>query len=144
MARYIGKGAEIQVQTASSPLTYVKVGQVMEFGGIDFNTDEVEVTTIDDNFRQFLQSVKDGGELPISVVFDPADTTHVTGANSLFELFQAGTEKTWRIRIPSSPAWGLTFSGYIKGIAFDVFSNSTAIIMNATVRVQGAPALAAI
>lgn len=144
MARYIGKGAEIAVKTATSPLTYTKVAQVMNIGAITFTSDEVETTIIDDDYRQFLQSVKDGGTLQLDVVLDPSDTTHVGTSNALFELYGSGTVKDWRISIPSSPVFGLTFQGYVSEFTLGELNNAAAVTANVSIRVQGQPALAAI
>lgn len=144
MSRYIGKGAAIAVKTSESPETYTNFGQVRAFGGISFTSDEVEVTTIDDDYRQFRQSVKDGGECPITVIFDPALTTHIGGTKSLKALFDSGDVVDFRIYIPSSPAYGLFFSGYVMSIEWDEFSNENAVVMTGTLRVQGSPSLSAI
>lgn len=91
MAKYTGRGAKFSIEGA--PGTYAEVAQVQSIGSIDITADETEVTTLDNTsgFREFLQTFKDAGELPLTLVWDPELPSHGPATGGLWDLFISGT-----------------------------------------------------
>lgn len=148
MAKYTGKGAEFQVRTVASPETFVTVAQVAEIGSISVTSEEVDVTTLDDNqsgqttdYKDFLQGFKDPGELPLRVIFDPNIATHGTAANGLYGLFSAGTTITVRIKFPTSPVNYVRATGFFRDWETPTLNASDPVASTFTLRLGGRPTL---
>ena len=51
------------------------IAELTSIGGLSLSADTIDVTTLDsDGYREFIQGMKDGGEVSISGYFNPADT----------------------------------------------------------------------
>jgi hypothetical protein len=137
MAKYVAKLVEFEVESAT-PDTFTPVPQVASIELPQADTEEVEVTTLDNagSTREFLQGFIDGGEATLEVVFDPA--THVTGSNSLWSLYKSGVTKKWRLVLPVAMGTNYTFSAYVRNAGLMTITPGQAIRLNATLRVSGA------
>lgn len=130
---YISKG------TLTSPPTYTEIAEVVSIGGPNESSEEIDVTHLRSTggYREFLQSFKDGGELPLELNFLPINPTQ-DGQTGLRADFQSGTVYPWKITYPDGSY--LTFDGYVKAIA-----NSAAVgqklTFNVTIRVSGVVSL---
>lgn len=148
MAKFQGKGAEFQVRTVVSPETFITVAQVAEIGSISVTSEEVDVTTLDDNqsgqttdYKDFLQGFKDPGELPLRVIFDPNIATHGPAANGLYALFSSGQTITVRVKFPTSPVNYLRATGFFRDWETPTFNASDPVESTFTLRLGGRPTL---
>lgn len=121
MAKYTGKGGELQIRTVVSPETWLTVAQIKEIGSISITAEEIDVTTLDDNesglstdYKDTQQGFKDPGEMPVTVLFDPNLLSHVEDPNSLYESFDQGITQLVRIKYPVSPVKYLRANGYFR------------------------------
>ena len=121
MAKYTGSGGRFEIQTVASPATWVAVGQVREIGSASITSEEIDVTTLDDNvsgtstdYKDFLGGFKDPGELGIVVLFDPNLASHGTATNGLYELFDTSRSIVARVVYPTSPVNYLTVTGFFR------------------------------
>lgn len=137
MAKYVAKLVAFEVESAT-PLTFTAVPQLASIELPQADTEEVEVTTLDNagSTREFLQGFIDGGEATLEMVFDPA--THVTGTDSIWSLYKSGVTKNWRLVLPVAMASNYTFSAYVRNAGLMTVTPGQAIRMNATLRVSGA------
>lgn len=137
MAKYVAKLVAFEVE-AATPGTFTAVPQVASIELPQADTEEVEVTTLDNagSTREFLQGFIDGGEATLEVVFDPA--THVTGTDSLWSLYKSGVTKNWRLVLPVAMDTNYTFSAYVRNAGLMTVTPGQAIRLNATLRVSGA------
>lgn len=148
MAKFSGKGAEFQVRTTVSPEAFVTVAQVAEIGSISVTSEEIDVTTLDDNqsgqstdYKDFLQGFKDPGELPLRVIFDPNIATHGSLPNGLYALFNAGQTITARVKFPTSPVNYLRATGFFRDWETPAFNASDPVESTFTMRLGGRPTL---
>ena len=114
------------------------IGEVTEIGDLDTSADDIEVTDYGstDGYKEYIQGLKDGGELEVSGNFYPTDT----GQSALISDINGGTVRTAVITLPNSVGtW--TFSAYVKG-----FTTSTPIDgqvqFTATLKITGKPVFA--
>lgn len=150
MAKYTGKSGEFQVQTVASPETWVTVAQVREIGSISITSEEVDMTTLDDNqsgastdYKDFSQGFKDPGECPVTVIFDPNLATHGTTTNGLYDLFDRGVNIVARIKYPTSPASYLRMHGFFRDFQTPAINATDPIEATFVFRLKQKPALGA-
>lgn len=144
MAKYPGKGGRISVESGT-PGTFTEIAQVTSIGSVAITGDEVEVTTLDNTsgFREYLQTFKDAGELPLTLVWDPALPTHGETATGLWGLMISGEVKQFQIEFPTTPPYTATFDGFVKSFPTPAMTPDDALTADVTIRVSGTVALAA-
>jgi len=141
MAKYTGRGGTFSIgSTGTPPVVYTEVAQISSIGSITISADETEVTTLDntDGFKEFLQTFKDSGELPITLVWDPALPTHGDAAGGLWGLFATGETRTFQISFPTLPEPYLaTFNGFVKTFPTPALTPADALTAEVSIRVSG-------
>jgi hypothetical protein len=138
MAKYTCRGAAVEIDTGSGTPTWTVVDQVETVEMPQATTEELEGTTLDNTsgYREYLPSFKDGGEMTITVLFDPA--MHVTPTTSIWALFQAGTTHPVRVNLPSNPAFNFEASGFVRDCGLQTIGPDELLKMQAVVRISGA------
>jgi len=117
----------------------VAVVEVNTVGDIDLTADDIEVThyTSDDGYKEYIQGLRDGGEVTVEGNFVPTDA----GQASLITDFEAGTKRTAVVTLPNAAASTWTFTAYVKG-----FTQSSPIGDKlgfvATLKISGKPIFA--
>lgn len=144
MAKYTGRSGKISVESAT-PDTFTEIAQVNSVGSISITSDEVEVTTLDNTsgFREYLQTFKDAGELPLTLVWDPALPTHGPTATGLWGLMVSGEVKTWQIEFPTTPPYIAEFDAFVKSFPTPSMTPDDALTADVTLRVSGTVSLTA-
>lgn len=110
MTRIATKGSQLYLGDAASPETYTKIAQATSLGGPSQENPEIEVTDLDSTAKEYIAGLVDNGEITAALNFDPATTTHQT----LNTLLNSGATRNWYIKIPTSPAYYMTFSGFVR------------------------------
>ena len=134
MAGKFANGTVFSV-TVSEVLT--AVASLTNIGGVELSADDVDVTAHDsaDDYREFLQGLKDGGSVSIE-----GNYTHHTSQIALKTLFDSGATVAMKIEFPSALAtW--TFNGYINGFSTDAPLDDK-LTFSASIKVTGKPVLA--
>jgi len=114
------------------------VNEVTSIGDLDTSADDIEVTDYQstDGYKEYIQGLKDGGELEIEGNFYPSDT----GQSNLISDFNAGTTREVIITLPGSiGTW--TFDAYVKGFATQVPLDGK-VGFSATLKITGKPVFA--
>jgi len=110
MPKYAAYGAKLQYDADTTPtdLAYIR-----DLGGPTFSSDTVDVTTHDspNGLREFIVSLRSGGEISLDLVFDPANAGHV----KLTTEWQAATSDTYRIVMTDSGATEWEFDAFVTG-----------------------------
>lgn len=123
--------------------TKLKIGtnsivDLTSIGGLELSADTIDVTTLDsDGYREFIQGIKDAGEISISGFFNPADTT---GQRALYDAFDGGTTLTFSIVFPAALGAEWSFSGIVTGFSTGA-ELEDAISFEGTIKVSGKPNL---
>ncbi len=147
MAKFTGRFGTFAIgSTGVPPTVYTPVAQISSIGSIAITADETEVTTLDnvDGFKEFLQTFKDSGELPITLVWDPALPTHGDTADGLWGLFVSGETRSFQIEFPCKPtAYVATFNGFVKTFPTPALTPADALTAEVSIRVSGTVDLAA-
>lgn len=126
---YISKG------TQTSPPVYTEISEVKNIGGPNESADEIDVTHLRSpgGYREFLQSFKDGGELPLELNFLPIDNTQ-DAVQGLRSEFASGEVKPYQITYPDGST--CTFDAWVKSIGNSA-QVGEALMLNVTLRIVG-------
>lgn len=138
--KYTGRNGVFRIGTAGATPTYADVAQVSSIGSIAISADETEVTTLDnvDGFKEFLQTFKDSGELPITLIWDPDLPTHGDTADGLWGLFVSGETRPFEIEFPTKPTpYVADFNGFVKTFPTPQLTPADALTAEVSIRVSG-------
>jgi hypothetical protein len=112
---------------------------------VAITADEVEVTTLDNTsgFREYLTTFKDAGELPLTLVWDPALPTHGPTAEGLWALMLSQEVRPFKIEFPTKPAsYEATFDASVKSFPTPAMTPDDALTADVSLRVTGTVDLA--
>ncbi len=116
----------------ASPEDFGELAEVVSIGGPNQTSEEIDVTHLRSmsGYREFIQSFKDSGELPLECNYVPGSLSQA----AILAEFDTGTIKTRRIFYPDGATD--TFSAYVKGITRGAVVGNK-IPMNITFRLVG-------
>lgn len=109
-------------------------------GSATITSDETEVTTLDNTsgFREFLTTFKDAGELPLTIVWDPALPTHGSTSGGLWALMLSQEMRPMRIEWATKPtAYVADFNGFVKSFPTPAATPDDALTADVSIRVSG-------
>lgn len=119
-AAFAGRGSKLQYSTNPPSVAYTQLAEIktIQFTGMKY--DLADVTNMQSsNFREWLPTLADSGELSFSGNLIPNDTTQ----SDLISFFNNATLVTWEVVLPAAPAQGFatslgtfTFKAYVSSI----------------------------
>lgn len=122
--------------------TYAVIANVSDLSGPSRSREAIEVTAHDspNQYREFVKGLKDGGEVTITLNYNPANNTH----SALDADFEEDTLRSYQIIVLPGEAdehtW--TFSALITAIG-DEFPIDNRMEREVTFKISGKPTLAA-
>ncbi len=107
-------------------------------GEISPSSDEIDVTTLDsaNGYKEFLQGLKDSGELQLNGFLIKGDT----GQAELRTGFTSGTPSAVVVTFPDTTT--VSFSAYVKSFTMGAAETNGAVGFGATLRITGAVTVA--
>lgn len=142
-------GCQLWIGDGGSPEQMFLVPSCGDFAGPKKKMSTIETTTHDssDGYMDFISSLKDGGEVPFPIEFDPNDPAHNetatvpgTNAGGLHYLFESRDKRNMKVVLPVSPSTRFVFLGLVTGIDGD-FKVKGSIKSNVTIKISGKPTL---
>ncbi|HEX8030274.1 MAG TPA: phage tail tube protein [Vicinamibacterales bacterium] len=117
----------------ASPEQFGELSEVVSIGGPNETADEIDVTHLrsQGGYREFIQSFKDGGELPLNLNFIPGDTSQ----QAMDADFASGTTKNRRITYPDGSYD--SFAGWVKARGNSEIAVGSKLARTYTVRIVG-------
>lgn len=142
MTVYSGFGTTLAKGDGASPEVFTAVAQVVDLKGPKMKADAIDITNHSSasGYREFIQGLKDGGELTASIQYDPAAATHKNASDGLLYVFEQGSKGNWKITFPSSPAASWTLPAVITGFETTPPLNDQ-LTADVTFKVAGKPTL---
>lgn len=114
------------------------VAELTSISGLEISADTVETTNLDSGgWRNYIQGVRDAGEVSISGYFVPGDTN---GQAALYTALTGGTIGTYKITFPSAMGAEWSFSAIVTGFTTGAEMEDS-VTFEATLKVSGAPTL---
>lgn len=143
MTVYSGFGTTLGKGDAASPEVFTAVAQVVDIAGPSMSADTIDITnhSSTNGYREFIQGLKDGGEVTMTVQYDPAAATHKNSSGGVLYVFEQGSKGNWKITFPSSPSASWTFPAVITGFDLKTPLNDQ-MVADVTFKVAGKPTLA--
>jgi len=128
----LGMGSKLKIGVDS-------IAELTSINGLELSADTVEKTVLDspDNYREFIQGLRDGGEVSASGYFNPSDTN---GQKALYDLFNNGNLQAFTILFPSTLGAEFNFSGIVTGLSTGI-EMEDGISFEVTLKVSGKPSL---
>jgi predicted secreted protein len=121
---------------------FAVVANVSDLSGPDRSREAIEVTAHDspNQYREFVKGLKDGGEVGVTINYDPGDTTH----SALDADFEEKGLRDYQVVILPGDANEHTweFTALITGIS-DAFPVDDKMEREVTVKISGMPTLTA-
>ena len=111
------RGTELQRGTPLSSPTYTTIAEVTKIAISGSKADLADVTNMDSpsNFREFLPTLLDSGEVTAEFNFIPADATQAT----VLSDFNGQVLSPWKIVLPNSLG-NFTFTAYVSTLDVDL------------------------
>ena len=132
-AKTIGYGSAISVTTTTGELL---IGQVRNISGPGTDATDVDTTTLDSssNFRTFVPSLIDPGEVSFQVAYSTTITSHLR----LAEYHKNLSAKTFKAYHGSTTGDSDSFSAYVKSMGREIPLDDL-ITLDFSLKVSGLP-----
>ena len=123
----------------ASPEVFTELAEVVSIGGPNETADEIDATHLrsPSGYREFIQSFKDGGELPLELNFVPGSATQ----QAMDADFASGTTKNRQITYPDGSYH--SFAGWVKARGNSNTAVGSKLTRMYTVRIVGPVTLTA-
>ena len=144
MAKILSQGITLSIKKADSTGEYAVIPGLLEVPDIGGTTEKIDVTTLADTSRQYINGIKDYGELTFKFLYDGLcckdgmdDVSNYQFLYDLFEGRNAGSKdepKSWKIEYKSTPTrqFNFTFKGY-GSLSMDSASVNSALTFTLTI-----------
>lgn len=143
MAKILSQGITLSVKKSDSEGDYTVIPGLLEVPDIGGTTEKIDVTTLADTSRQYINGIKDYGELTFKFLYDGLcckdgmdDVSNYQFLYDLFEGRNAGGDepKSWKIQYKSTPTrqFNFTFKGY-GSLSMDSASVNSALTFTLTI-----------
>ena len=136
-----GHGAKLQISDMAEEATFTDVAEIESLSGPSLSADEIDVTTHDstDGYREFVQGLKDAGELTIEGNFIPTEDTHKdSGDPSLLAAYDSGDLTDFKLVFPDADNSKWEFSAIVTGFEVDI-PNEDKMTFSCTLKISGKP-----
>ncbi len=117
----------------------VTIGKLTSIGGIEITADTMDVTALDSDggYREFIQTFKDGGEVPLEGFFEAEDA----GQTALQTAMDSGAVEDYTITFPTTPSAAWEFKAMVTLFKVGDIEVDGAVQFAATLKVSGKPVL---
>lgn len=115
------------------------IAELSEITGLELSADTIDTTNLSStgSYREFIQGMKDAGEVSVSGYFNPNDTV---GQKALYDAFGTGAATAFTILYPSTMGAEWDFTGIVTGFSTSA-ATEDAVGFEATIKVTGQPSL---
>lgn len=133
--KYAAFGTILKHGDGADPEVFTGIAGIRSIGGPALTIDTVDVTAHDSagGFEEIVPTIKRTGDMPLEVVFDPADATHI----ALKADFDARTRSNYEMVFPDAAPTTYEFAAYVTGFELDA-PHDGALIASVTLKITGA------
>ena len=143
MAKILSQGINLSIKKLDSGAEYTVIPGLLEVPDIGGTTEKIDVTTLADTSRQYINGIKDYGELTFKFLYDGLcckdGANDVSNYQFLYDLFEgrnAGGDgpKKWKLQYKSTSTrqFNFTFDGY-GSLSMDSASVNSALTFTLTI-----------
>lgn len=139
-----GIGTLLKLGDGGSPETFSTISEVTELSGPSLEKETVEVTSHDtkanaSSYKEYIEGVKDGGEVSLTLNFIPTDSTHGP-TNGLLAEYESGGTTNYKIVFPDSGSTTWTIPAICTGFEPEEPIDGQ-LTADVTLKVDGKPTL---
>lgn len=141
MTNYDAFGTKLR-QGGTSAASGTIIAQVTNISGPGLSADTIDVTSHDSTsgYREFLQGLKDGGEVTLDLNYDPAGATHKNASGGLLYAYEQGTQDNYALVFPDAATTVWVLPAIVT--AFEVGAPmDNKLSASATLKISGKPTL---
>lgn len=128
------------LRESAIPDTFEAIANVTDISGPSRSRESIDVTAHDspNKYREYIKGLKDGGDVELTINYDPNSTTHT----SLDADFEEDSLHTYQVLLLPGTATEHTweFSGMITDLG-DAFPTDDKMERTVTVKISGKPTL---
>jgi hypothetical protein len=127
--------------TPASPEVFTAVANINDINGIKVTAETVDTSTHNntDGYREFITSLKNGGDVTFKVNWDPTNATHNESSAGLLGLLNGGNLINWQIREGTiTPVKQWTFIGVVTVVG-TIYAVAGKMEADITIKVSGKP-----
>lgn len=130
-------GTELQRGDGESPEVFTAIANVTNIQAPGLERETMDMTAHDtpDGWREHKGGLKDGGELELEVLYDPADH------DALIADFDDADPRNYKLVFPTTPAKTWTFKAILTGFQAEAPVDDK-LTASLTFKVSGKPTLA--
>lgn len=129
---YLGRGTKLYVKNPSGG-AYVEILQARSVEPPGGESEEIEITNLSSDGKEFLSDLPDFGEFSFEQIWDPAKAD-----SALIRDLAASKELTdWRIIFPDAGSTQFDFSGTVRTRRPLTIAQNEPLVMSVVVRVSG-------
>ena len=143
MAKILSQGINLSIKkqgSGSGPVEYEVIPGLLEVPDIGGTTEKIDVTTLADTSRQYINGIKDYGELTFKFLYDGLclkdganDVSNYQYLYNIFEEFENEPQQ-WKLQYKSTSTrqFNFTFKGY-GSLTMDAASVNSALTFTLTI-----------
>lgn len=135
----LSQGAKLKIGTAGATPTYTEVMGVASINIPGLTKDEIEVSDLNSQAKEFISGLGDAGELTFELILEKGTTagTYEPGQEAVKAAHESGEVLPWQVDLPTG--FGITygFSAFVKSFSERMEQND-AVRADVTLRVSGA------
>lgn len=135
-------GAEVTLEVGDGvelSETFTKIANVKSIGGPGMSREQINVTSHGDTAGRYRAGLPEGGEVPLDIVWDPAEATH-DETTGLLSLFNSGDIRNFKLKFGAVATW--SFAAFVS--SFELSGEAEGGLMSAsvTLKIDGLPTFA--
>lgn len=130
---YQTQGTSIGRGNAASPEVFTTIAQVTDIDGIGTDRNTVETTNLQSTAREYQLTIEDGGEITLTIQYDPDDTTHAGLKTDL----DNNTLRNFQVALTDSPAQTWTFAARVRSFKLGKMSPDGVQMVTVILRTSG-------
>lgn len=118
---------------------FTKIANVKNIGGPSMSREQINQTAHGDQAQRYRPGLPDGGEVPLEIMWDPAETTH-DETTGLLKLFNDGTIANFKMKFGSAATW--TFAAFVSSFEGGGEAEGGLFTASVTLKLDGLPTFA--
>lgn len=139
----LAQGTLLKIGDGGSPSeAFTTVSECRSIRGPTLNRQLIDITNHDSSgsYREWLNGLKDAGDVTFDVNYNPVDATHDASTGLLFDYVN-DTRRNFQLVFPDSGSTTWSFTAIVQGTEMSAAIDE-ALLLSVTLKVTGAPTLA--
>lgn len=135
-------GAEVTIEMgdgATPTELFTKVANVKNIGGPGMSREQINKTFHGDTAQRYRSGLPEGGEVPIEIMWDPAEGTH-DETTGLLAAFSDGLVRNFKIKFGTAATW--SFAAFVSGFEVTGEAEGGMTMASVTLKLDGLPTFA--